>query len=220
MDLDQYRARLATGSWANLAAQVDGAPVQTDAEERAVQATLAAGGYAGIPFPVEYGGRGLTLDHQAAFWAEAEPYQMPHGLRISLAMIASTLLDCASPEFLAEHLPRMFSGEEKWIQLLSEPSAGSDLAGVITRATQDSHGWLINGSKVWSSDAGTADYGLCLARNDFDLTKHAGLTMFALPLRAAGVTVNRIIKSDGHDEEFCEEFFDDVHSGPTRWSAR
>ena len=213
MDLDQYRAEARDWLAANLRLK-DGAPVQTDAEERTVQAKLAEGGYAGIPFPVEYGGRGLTLDHQAAFWDEAEPYQMPHGLRISLAMIAPTLLDCASPEFLAEHLPRMFRGEEKWIQLLSEPSAGSDLAGVITRATQDASGWLINGSKVWSSDAGTADYGLCLARNDFDRTKHAGLTMFALPLRAAGVTVNRIIKSDGHDEEFCEEFFDDVRLGP------
>jgi alkylation response protein AidB-like acyl-CoA dehydrogenase len=133
---------------------------------------------------------------------------------VSLAMIAPTLLDCASPEFLAEHMPRIIRGEEKWIQLLSEPSGGSDLAGVLTRATQDGDEWVINGSKVWSTDATSADYGLCLARNDFDLPKHHGLTMFALPLRAPGVTINRIAKSDGWDQEFCQEFFDDVRLGP------
>ena len=103
-------------------------------------------------------------------------------------MIAPTLLDCASPEFLAEHLPKIFRGEEKWIQLLSEPGAGSDLAGSLTRADRDGDRWIVNGSKVWSTDAAVADYGFCLARTDFDRPKHRGLSVFAMPLRAPGVT--------------------------------
>jgi len=213
MDLEQYRSE--ARAWLAAAMRPKaGLPLPTDAEDRALQAKLADGGYAGIAFPVEYGGRGLTLKHQEVFYEEAEPYELPSGLRVSLAMIAPTLLDCASPEFLAEHMPRIIRGEEKWIQLLSEPSGGSDLAGVLTRATQDGDEWVINGSKVWSTDATSADYGLCLARNDFDLPKHHGLTMFALPLRAPGVTINRIAKSDGWDQEFCQEFFDDVRLGP------
>lgn len=187
-----------------------GLPTPTDAEDRVLQAKLAEGGYAGIAFPTEYGGRGLTVQHQAVFYEEAEPYELPAGLRVSQAMIAPTLLENASPEFLANHLPKILRGEEKWIQLLSEPAAGSDLAGVLTKAIADGDRWIINGAKVWSTDATSADYGLCLARTDFDRPKHRGLTMFALPLCAPGVTVNRIAKSDGADGEFCEEFFDDV----------
>lgn len=210
MEFDQFREEVRTWLAANMQLKA-GLPKPSDSEDRRLQRTIADGGYAGLAYPVEYGGRGLTLRHQEVFFEEAELYQLPVGLRVSLAMIAPTLLDCASVEFLTEHLPKLFRGEEKWIQLLSEPSGGSDLAGLLTRADQDGDNWVINGAKVWSTDAGTADFGLCLARTDFGLPKHRGLSMFAMPLRASGVTINAIAKSDGWDKEFYQEFFVDVN---------
>jgi len=95
------------------------------------------------------------------------------------------------------------------VQLLSEPSGGSDLAGVITRAERRGDKWVLNGAKTWSTFAFAADYGLCLARTDWTVPKHEGLTMFLVPIRSPGVTMNRIKQVDG-TIDFCEEFFDDV----------
>ncbi|MGN6336647.1 acyl-CoA dehydrogenase family protein, partial [Mycobacterium sp.] len=103
-------------------------------------------------------------------------------------------------------------GDEVLVQLLSEPNGGSDLAGVITRAERRDGRWIINGAKTWSTWAFAADYGLCLARTDWDVPKHDGLTMFLVPLQHPGVTINRIQQVNG-SIEFCEEFFDDVDVG-------
>ena len=187
----------------------DDTPPLSETDDRSLQSKLAAGGFAGITLPQQYGGQGLTFEHQKAFYAAAQGRQLPTGFVVSLAMIAPTLVDHGSPEFLAEHLPRMISGDEMWIQLLSEPGGGSDLAGATTRAVRDGSSWVISGSKIWSTGAATADFGLCLARTDWEVPKHSGLTMFALPLQAPGVTITPIRKSDGSDE-FCQEFFDDV----------
>jgi alkylation response protein AidB-like acyl-CoA dehydrogenase len=206
--IESFRAR--AKAWlAENAAPVDRTLPYTESADRALQANLAAGGFAGITLPVEYGGQGLTFQHQKVFYEEARDYDLPTGFVVSLAMLAPTLVDHASPDFLHEHLPRMLAGEEMWIQLLSEPAGGSDLAGAITSATRDGDAWVLNGSKIWSTGAATADFGMCLARTDWDAPKHSGLTMFALPLRAPGVTITPIRKSDGTDE-FCQEFFDDV----------
>jgi alkylation response protein AidB-like acyl-CoA dehydrogenase len=110
------------------------------------------------------------------------------------------------------HISAALRGDEVLVQLLSEPSGGSDLAGVITRADRRDGRWIINGAKTWSTWAFAADYGLCLARTDWDAPKHNGLTMFLLPLRHPGVTINRIRQVNG-SVEFCEEFFDDVDVG-------
>ena len=191
-DPDLERFRRDASHWLSVNMELkDGLPTPTDAEDRQLQAKLADAGYAGLPYPVEYGGRGLSPRHQEAFYEEAAPYRLPTGLGVSLGMIAPTLLDCAAPDFLADHLPRILRGEEKWIQLLSEPGAGSDLAGSLTKAERDGDRWIVNGSKVWSTDAAAADYGFCLARTDFDRPKHRGLSVFALPLRAPGVTDQR-----------------------------
>jgi alkylation response protein AidB-like acyl-CoA dehydrogenase len=98
-------------------------------------------------------------------------------------------------------------GEEVLVQLLSEPSGGSDLAGLITRAERDGQDWIVNGAKTWSTSAFAADYGLLLARTDPTVPKHDGLTMFLMPIHAPGVTLRRIEQVDG-SHEFCEEFFD------------
>ncbi len=95
------------------------------------------------------------------------------------------------------------------MQFFSEPEAGSDLAGIRSRATRDGDRWILNGSKIWSSGAYYADYGMCLARTNWDVPKHRGLTWFAVATTAPGVTVQPITEING-DAEFCQEFFDDV----------
>jgi alkylation response protein AidB-like acyl-CoA dehydrogenase len=98
------------------------------------------------------------------------------------------------------------------VQLLSEPSGGSDLAGVITRADRQGDKWVINGAKTWSTSAFAADYGLMLARTNWDVPKHEGLTMFLVPMNSPGITLRRIKQVNG-SVEFCEEFFDNLELG-------
>jgi alkylation response protein AidB-like acyl-CoA dehydrogenase len=180
--------------------------------ERALQRKLFEGGFAGISFPKEYGGRGLTLAHEQVFNREAHGYVTPDlGVAggVSLGVCARTLVAHASPEFLQRHLPRMLAGDELWCQFFSEPEAGSDLAGIRTRAIRDGDRWILNGAKIWSSGAYYADFGMCLARTNWDVPKHRGLTWFVVSTSAPGVTVQPITEING-DAEFCQEFFDDV----------
>jgi alkylation response protein AidB-like acyl-CoA dehydrogenase len=179
-------------------------------QARELQQKLHAGGFAGICFPVEYGGLGLSPAHQRAFTDEADGYEMPVMLNIpTFSICAATLLDVGSEEQKREHIGAAIRGEQVLCQFLSEPSGGSDLAGLLTRAERDGDNWVVNGAKVWSTSAYAADYALCLARTDPDKPKHAGLTMFLMPTHAPGVTMNRIRMVNG-STEFCEEFFDDV----------
>jgi alkylation response protein AidB-like acyl-CoA dehydrogenase len=180
------------------------------ARERELQRKLWDGGFAGICFPAEYGGLGLSVDHQRAFTEESLPYDMPFHLNIpTLGILGATLVEFGSHEQKARYLPSLLRGEELWVQFLSEPSGGSDLAGCLTRADRDGDAFVLNGSKIWSSGAMDADYAMCLARTNWDVPKHRGLTMFILPIHQPGVTVERIRQVDGSDE-FCQEFFDDV----------
>ncbi|MBL7498699.1 acyl-CoA dehydrogenase family protein [Frankia sp. CNm7] len=184
---------------------------QIDAE-RAVQRRLYDAGYAGITWPVEYGGQGLPEEYERAFAAEARGFRLPDfGIAggTTFGVCARTMLAHGSPAFLRRHLPRILAGEELFVQFFSDPEAGSDLAGVRTQAVRDGDRWLLSGSKIWSSGAYYADWGMCLARTDWDAPKHRGLTWFAVPVRAAGVTVQRIRQITG-SAEFCQEFFDDV----------
>ncbi len=177
---------------------------------RRLQARLYEGGFAGICYPREYGGLGLTPAHQRAFNEEVAGYEMPTLLNIpTFTICGPTILDMGSEEQRREHLAAAIRGDEVFVQFLSEPTAGSDLAGVTTRATRDGDVFVLNGSKIWSSGAYAADYALCLARTDWDAPKHRGLTMFLLNVRQPGVQIRRIRQVDGSDE-FCQEFFDDV----------
>jgi alkylation response protein AidB-like acyl-CoA dehydrogenase len=115
----------------------------------------------------------------------------------------------ASPEFLARHVPRILAGDELFVQFFSEPSAGSDLAGIQTRAERDGDHFVINGSKIWSSGANYSDWGMCLARTNWDVPKHRGLTVFMFPIHQAGVEVHRIEMLNGN-REFCQEFMTDL----------
>ncbi|WP_199589281.1 acyl-CoA dehydrogenase family protein [Blastococcus sp. TF02A-26] len=178
---------------------------------RRFQAALFDAGLAGLTWPVEYGGQGLTLAHQLAFNEAAEPYAVPTmPLLIGLGMCAPTLLEVGSQEQRDRHLARMLRGDEVWCQLFSEPGAGSDVAGLRTRAVRDGEDWVVNGQKVWTSGAHFSDYGLLLARTDPAVPKHLGLTMFVVDMRAPGVTIRPLRQITG-GANFNEVFFDDVH---------
>jgi alkylation response protein AidB-like acyl-CoA dehydrogenase len=177
---------------------------------RYLQRILFDGGFAGLCFPRQYGGQGLSRQHQAVFSRESAPYEMPVLLNIpSLSILAPTLLDFGTEEQKLRHLPAIVSGEEVWVQFLSEPSGGSDLAGLVTRAPRDGDVFVLNGSKIWSSGAFRADYALCLARTDWHATKHRGLTMFIVKIHQPGIELQQIKMVNGWNE-FCQEFFDDV----------
>ena len=104
------------------------------------------------------------------------------------------------------------------MQFLSEPTGGSDLAGCVTRADRDGDEWVLNGSKIWSTAAMSATHAMCLARTDWDVPKHRGLTMFIVEIHQPGVQVDPIKQVNG-SLEFCQEFFDDVRL-PTRFGRR
>lgn len=180
------------------------------ARAKELQRRLYDGGFAGLCYPQAYGGQGLSREYQVAFSDEAEGYELPLLFNIpTLTIIGPTILDLGSEAQKKRFLPAMIRGDELWVQLMSEPSGGSDLAGAITRATPDGDNFRLTGSKIWSSYAYFSDYGLCLARTDWNQVKHQGLSMFIVKLDAPGVTINRIKQSDG-GIEFCEEFFDEV----------
>lgn len=180
---------------------------------RELQKKLYAGGFAGICFPKEYGGLGLPIAYQRAFDQESKAYELPIILNTpTFTICAATILDTGNEAQKQQHIGGVIRGDEILVQLLSEPSGGSDLAGVITRADRRGDKWVINGAKTWSTSAFAADYGLLLARTDWDVPKHEGLTMFLVPLDAPGITMRRIKQVDGGNE-FCEEFFDDLELG-------
>src|SRR3984957_881145 len=177
---------------------------------RELQRLLYDGGFAGICFPREYGGLGLTRAHQAAFNQEVAGYEMPLRLNIpTFAIVGATILDMGTEDQKKARLGAMIRGEEAFVQFLSEPRGGSDLAGAITRATRDGDVFILNGSKIWSSGDYGADYALCLTRTDWEAPKHRGLTMLLVKVHQPGITIRRIKQVNGN-EEFCQEFFDDV----------
>ena len=177
---------------------------------RQFQARLFGDGLAGITVPTEYGGRGLTEQHQLAFDAEAAAYRLPSAqLGVSTNIIGGTILKFGNDRQCARHLPRILSGDEIFVQMLTEPSGGSDLAALLTRADVDSGGFRLNGQKTWSTGAAEADYALCPARTDWTVSKHRGITMFIVDLTSPGLDIRPIRQIDG-EAEFCEEFLSDV----------
>ena len=124
-------------------------------------------------------------------------------------MAAPTILTQGTPEQIERFVPPILDGRAAWCQLFSEPGAGSDLAGLTTRAERDGDRWVINGQKVWSSQAVGADFGMLLARTNFDVPKHKGISWFAFPLDQPGVTIRPLREMTG-DAVFNEIFLDDA----------
>jgi alkylation response protein AidB-like acyl-CoA dehydrogenase len=182
---------------------------QSKEQLKKLQRTLWDGGYAGLAYPTHVGGRGLSRYHHKAFCEEALGYELPIFVgNPGLSIIAPPILEFGTPHQL-KHITALLRGDETFVQMMSEPSGGSDMAGARTRATRDGDSWIFNGSKIWSSGAHRADWGFILVRTNWDVPKHRGLSLFCLDLSLPGITINPIMMVDGSDE-FCEEFFDDV----------
>lgn len=180
------------------------------ARDREVQRMLFDAGLAGICVPPEYGGQGLTPAHQRALNEEMVGYEYPARIQVpTLSPCMAVLLEFGTEEQKRRHVPAMLNGEEIWMQLLSEPSGGSDVAAALTTAVRDGEQWVLNGSKVWTSGAWWSDWALCLARTNWDVPKHRGLTVFMLPLSDPAIEVHRIEMLSG-SREFCQEFLTDV----------
>jgi alkylation response protein AidB-like acyl-CoA dehydrogenase len=180
------------------------------AHEREVQRKLFDAGLAGVCVPREYGGQGLTPAHQRVLNAELRGYEYPSRAQVpTFSPCLAVLLEFGTEDQKRAHVPAILKGEELWMQFLSEPSSGSDVAGAITTAVRDGDGWILNGSKIWTTGAWWSDWGLCLARTNWDVSKHSGLTVFMFPIKSPGIEVRRIEMLNG-SKEFCEEFLTDV----------
>lgn len=216
-DLDTYRERVRTymsehmprrdpnHPWNPLYDDDDRASMNRDLQRR-----MFDGGLAGVCYPVEYGGQGLPIEYQRVIDDVSDDFDMPMLFSVpTLSITGPTILEFGTEEQKRRYIPKWISGDELWVQLMSEPSGGSDMAGALTRADRDGDVFMLNGSKIWSTYAYRSDFGLCLARTNWDVPKHRGLTMFIVPIHHPGITVNQIKMVDG-TEEFCEEYFDDA----------
>src|SRR5580693_3149337 len=215
---DDFRAR--ARAWLDANAPRRGADEEAEAETRgqaaviaeqkAFQAKLYDAGFAGVTWPKEYGGQGLTSAEQIVWSQESRDYDLPTGVFfIGLSMPGNTILEVGSEAQKKRFLPRMLRGEEIWCQLFSEPGAGSDVASLQTSAVRDGDEWVLNGQKVWTSGAQYSDYGAILARTDPAQPKHSGISMFIVDMHAPGVTVRPLKVATGHSP-FNEVFFDNV----------
>ncbi|NWG54717.1 MAG: acyl-CoA dehydrogenase family protein [Hydrogenophilaceae bacterium] len=177
---------------------------------KAYQKKKAEAGFAGITWRKEHGGRGLAPIFNVIFGQEESKFDAPSGpFAIGLGMCIPTMIAFASEEQKKRYVGPALKGEEIWCQLFSEPSAGSDVAGLKTRAVRDGDDWVINGQKVWTSGAHYSDYGILLVRTNPDVEKHKGLTMFFLSMKTPGVEVRPIHQMSG-GSNFNEVYFTDV----------
>ena len=172
-------------------------------------------GLAWVHFPVGDGGLGLSPTDQQRVLVRLDEAHAPtaqHRNIIGYGMVAPTLVVHGTPEQRRRYLRPLFTGEEIWCQLFSEPGAGSDVAALATRAERDGDEWTLNGQKVWTTLAHVSAFGLLIARTDPDVAKHQGMTAFLVNMRAPGVTVRPLYQATG-EAEFNECFFDDVRVG-------
>ena len=180
------------------------------------QARKAAGGFAGLTWPTEYGGRNATPIQQVIYQQEESRWLVPRGyFEIGLGMCIPTMLAYATEEQKRRFAPPALAGREIWCQLFSEPAAGSDLAGLRTRSVRDGDHWVLNGQKIWTSGAHFADYGIIVTRSDPRAPKHKGLTFFFLDMRSPGIEVRRIKQVSGASN-FNEVYFTDVRVPDTQ----
>jgi len=191
----------------------DPAQLQTDEDRLEWLRARFDAGLAWVSYPAGLGGLGLPRAMQgavdAAFRAAGAPSNRPEVNGIGLGMAAPTILAYGTDEQKQRFLRPLWTGEEIWCQLFSEPGAGSDLAGVATRAVLDNDTWVVNGQKVWTSGAHNADLAILVARTDPDVPKHSGLTYFLCDMHDPGVDVRPLRQITG-EAEFNEVFLTDV----------
>jgi alkylation response protein AidB-like acyl-CoA dehydrogenase len=190
------------------------APAERRDFERAWRATLAQQNMLAVSWPAAYGGAGLSAIEQVVRSEEFERAGAPTGTEndgFGIDLLGNTLLVAGTEEQKRYFLPRILSGEHVWCQGYSEPDAGSDLAGLRTRAVLHGEQWLINGQKIWTSAGSTANWIFVIARTDPGAPKHKGLTFLLVPMDQPGVEVRPIKNAAGY-ELFCEVFFTDART--------
>jgi alkylation response protein AidB-like acyl-CoA dehydrogenase len=213
-----FRARVAEELGRRLSRRVDrdvpmilGAGSDDLEAGRAFLRALADGGLAAPTWPVEYGGMGATPDQAAVLNEELAAFERPdlYPFMVGISLVGPTLLTHGTDAQKDRWLAAIRSGEEIWCQLFSEPDAGSDLAGLRCRAERDGEQWRVSGTKVWSSRAHYSRWGLLLARTDWSVPKHAGISAFAIDMMAPGVEVRPLAQMNG-DLHFNEVFLTDA----------
>jgi alkylation response protein AidB-like acyl-CoA dehydrogenase len=210
-ELAEYRTRVRSWLSEHAADAPSGGGDVAVAARREWQRKLAEAGLAAVTWPAEYGGQGLGPLHQVVVNQEIGRAGVLGIFDvIGVGMLGPTIIAHGDEDQKQRYLGSMLAGDEVWCQLFSEPAAGSDLAGIQTRARHEDDGtWRLSGQKVWTTNAQLAAYGLLLARTDADVPKHKGLTMFIVPMDSEGVAVRPLRQISG-DAHFNEVFFDDV----------
>jgi alkylation response protein AidB-like acyl-CoA dehydrogenase len=179
-------------------------------ESQAWQALKADNGWACLTWPKEYGGRGARPIESVIWNQEEGRYRTPPNIfAIGIGMLGPTIMAHGTPEQKDRYLQKMARGEEIWCQLFSEPSAGSDLAGLRMTATKDGDEWVLNGQKIWTTGAQFSRWGMIVTRSDPTVAKHAGLTYFIVDMHVPGIEI-RPIKQINGASHFNEVFFSDV----------
>jgi alkylation response protein AidB-like acyl-CoA dehydrogenase len=177
---------------------------------RSWQRKLFDAGFSGIVVPTEYGGRSGTAAQQRVFQQEVARYEVDTGIfSVGLGMVVPTILAHGTEEQKRRFIRPLLNGDELWCQLFSEPGAGSDLAGLTTRAERDGDEWIVNGQKVWNSFAHVADWGILITRTDWDVPKHRGITFFLVDMSTPGVEARPLRQITGV-AHFNETFLTDV----------
>lgn len=180
------------------------------AAAKAWQKKKADAGWACITWPKEYGGRGAPRMHGVIWGQEESKFKTPPNIfAIGHGMAAPTIMTHGTAEQKQRFIPKLLTGEEIWCQLFSEPAAGSDLAGIRTKAEKQGDDWIVNGQKVWTSGAHYSDWGILVARTDPTAPKHKGITYFYVNMKSPGIEI-RPIKQITGAADFNEVFFNDV----------
>ena len=206
--LKPQRADLGQSHWARRRDAAEEA--DHDHRSRAWQRTKCDAGWAGLTWPVEFGGRGLSSHFAAIFAEEEQRFDVPHGpFAQSIGMAGPTIIAHGTEAQKARYLAPMLTGEETWCQLFSEPGAGSDLAGLRTSGLVDGEEIVVNGQKVWTSNAREAAHGMLLVRTDVEQPKHRGITYLIVDMATPGIDIRPLKQPTGRSE-FNEVFLDDV----------
>ncbi len=201
-DSSEFKRRVAATAPEDEAAHV--------AEAKSWQRRIYDAGFAGIDVPAAYGGRGEDAALDKVWRQEVVRYQIDLGVfSVALGMVVPTLLVHGTEEQKRRFIPGVLRGEDVWCQLFSEPGAGSDLAGLTTRGERDGDEWVVNGQKVWNSFAHFADWGILLARTNWDVPKHRGITYFLVDMATPGVEARPLRQITGV-AHFNETFLTDV----------
>ncbi|CAB4594465.1 unannotated protein [freshwater metagenome] len=212
--VDSFRARAAAWLASNRqhAPRDYGAICPPDLVEagKTWQRLIFDAGFAGIHWPIEHGGQGLSPAHHGAWVEECAHAGVPPVLNmVGLVLAGGAVMTFGNDQLKEQHLRSTLNAEHVWCQLFSEPGAGSDLGSLNTRADRDGDNFVINGQKVWCSGGRCSNWGILMARTDFEAKKHEGISFFLIPMDLPGIEVRPLKQMTG-ESEFDEVFFTDV----------